>query len=117
LRPTMYGAQHEIKVLSNTDEYKDYIVVGHNCETGDTLTIAPGDPEIVAPRKLRKARISDLLVIGDTGAYCASMRAVGYNAYPSAQEIIVSVQNDAAAVQDHVAVDLVLASVQSQINP
>jgi diaminopimelate decarboxylase len=117
LRPTMYGAQHEIEVLSNTDEYKDYIVVGHNCETGDTLTIAPGDPEIVAPRKLRKARISDLLVIGDTGAYCASMRAVGYNAYPSAQEIVVSVQNDAAAVQDHVAVDLVLASVQSQINP
>jgi diaminopimelate decarboxylase len=90
LRPTLYGAQHGIEILNGNDERADYVVVGHNCETGDILTPAPGDPEGILPRRLRKADIGNLIVIADTGAYCASLRAQGYNAYPSARELFIA---------------------------
>jgi len=72
----MYGAQHEIKVLNKSTRQKAYVVVGHNCETGDILTPAPGNPEAIKPRQLNEATIGDLVAIYDVGAYGASMRAV-----------------------------------------
>jgi len=87
LRPTLYGAQHSIRVLNNSTDQADYVVVGHNCESGDILTTAPGNPEILQPRQLPKVNIGDLLVIEDVGAYAASLRAIGYNAFPAAKEI------------------------------
>ena len=33
LRPSLYGAQHPIVVLKETQEEEDYIVVGHCCES------------------------------------------------------------------------------------
>jgi diaminopimelate decarboxylase len=89
IRPSMYGAQHRIKVLSDIDEKHDYIVVGHYCETGDILTPAKGDPESLAARSLNKAEIGDLVAIYDAGAYCASFAVHGYNSFPSANEIII----------------------------
>lgn len=89
IRPSMYGAQHAMKVLGKSEDTQHYVVVGHNCETGDILTPAPGDPEGLEPRLLTKARIGDVLVISDTGAYCASFAAHGYNSYPSAHEILI----------------------------
>ncbi len=89
LRPGMYGAQHPMAVLNNVEERVEYIVVGHNCESGDILTPAPGNPEDVAPRMLTKATIGDLFVIGGVGAYCAAMAAHGYNGFPDAKEILV----------------------------
>lgn len=89
LRPAMYGAQHRIKVLNEASGQADYVVVGHNCETSDILTPAPGDPESILPRRLRRANIGDLLAIYDTGAYCAAMSTKGYNAFPEAKEIFV----------------------------
>lgn len=89
IRPSMYGAQHAIKVLNGATETEDYIVVGHNCETGDILTPAPGDPEGIEARHLNKATIGDLVAIYDTGAYCASFSAKGYNSYPDAKQILV----------------------------
>lgn len=88
IRPSMYGAQHQMKILSESDEKKHYVVVGHNCETGDILTPAPGDPEGLEPRLLTEAAIGDILAIYDAGAYCASFAAHGYNSYPSAKEIL-----------------------------
>ena len=88
IRPSMYGAQHQMKILSESDEKKHYVVVGHNCETGDILTPAPGDPEGLEPRLLTKAAIGDILAIHDAGAYCASFAAHGYNSYPSAKETL-----------------------------
>lgn len=48
LRPSIYGAQHPIFVLplekggrGDFTETQDYIVVGHNCESGDIFTPAP----------------------------------------------------------------------------
>jgi diaminopimelate decarboxylase len=89
LRPTLYGAQHPITVLNDATETKDFVVVGHNCESGDILTPAPGNPEIISPRMLNSAVIGDIVAIGGTGAYAASMRAEGYNQFPSAAEVCI----------------------------
>jgi diaminopimelate decarboxylase len=89
LRPAMYGAQHRMWVLNNAKEQSEYVVAGHACETGDILTPAPHNPEGILPRNFNKAQIGDHLLIADTGAYCASMSTKGYNAYPSAKEVIL----------------------------
>lgn len=89
LRPSLYGAQHPISVLNKARVQQPYIVVGHNCESGDILTPAPADPESLSPRLLNKACIGDVVAIGGAGAYCASMRAVGYNSFPAAKEIVI----------------------------
>lgn len=89
LRPSTYGAQHMIEVLNEADEKAEYVLVGHNCETGDILTPAPGDPEGIEPREMNAANIGDVVAIYDTGAYCRSMSAKGYNSYPNAAELLV----------------------------
>ncbi len=89
LRTTMYGAQHHIEVMNDADTFTDYVVVGHNCESGDIFTTAPGDSESIVPRTLKTARIGDEVRIYDTGAYCASMRARGYHSFPIAPEVMV----------------------------
>ncbi|MEO6536231.1 MAG: diaminopimelate decarboxylase [Candidatus Paceibacterota bacterium] len=89
LRSTLYGAQHEIEVVNDETETADYVVVGHNCESGDLLTPVNGNPEEIEPRTLKKAHIGDEVRIKDAGAYCASMRAKGYNSFPEAVEIFV----------------------------
>lgn len=89
LRLSLYGAQHPLVVLNNSKTKQDYVVVGHNCESGDILTPMPGDPERIQPRRLNKASIGDIVAIGGTGAYCASMRARGYNAFPAAAEVLI----------------------------
>jgi diaminopimelate decarboxylase len=89
LRPSLYGAQHPITVLNDAKDQEEYIVVGHNCESGDILTPEPGNSEQIRPRTLNKASIGDIVAIGGAGAYCASMRAVGYNDFPTAKQIII----------------------------
>ena len=89
LRPSLYGAQHPLKIVNDSTEAVEYVVVGHNCESGDLLTPAPGDAEVLRPRTLQRAEVGDLLVIGGTGAYCSSMAAHGYNSFPNATEILV----------------------------
>lgn len=90
LRPALYGSQHPLVVVSNSPEksQKPYVVVGHNCESGDILTPKPGEPDVVGERTLQTAAIGDAMVIEGTGAYCASMSARGYNSFPTAKEIL-----------------------------
>lgn len=89
LRPSLYGAQHPIEVLNDSDQQEDYVVVGPCCESGDILTPAPGDPEAILPRTLKKASIGDIVTIGGAGAYCDSMNASRYNNIPEATAITV----------------------------
>lgn len=100
LRPTLYGAQHVIRVLNDNLEQQRYVIVGHNCESGDILTPAPGNPELLGPRTLNRASIGDLIAIEDVGAYSASMRATGYNAFPPAKEVIVNRSNSESSRQN-----------------
>jgi diaminopimelate decarboxylase len=91
LRPSIYGAQHPIFILQAeaASETRDYMIAGHCCESGDILTPAPGDPELLATRTLPVSRIGDLCVIDGAGAYCAAMSTKHYNSYPEAAEVML----------------------------
>jgi diaminopimelate decarboxylase len=88
-RPSLYGAQHPIRVLAEGRDEADVVFVGPCCESGDILTPAPGDPEALAPRRVTRPRIGDLAVVGGAGAYCAAMSTINYNSYPQAPEIML----------------------------
>ncbi|MCR5183894.1 MAG: diaminopimelate decarboxylase [Opitutales bacterium] len=96
LRPSLYGAQHPIFLISSAARSNipprgeiDYVVVGHCCESGDLLSCAPGKPETLATRRFVEAGIGDLCVIGGAGAYCSSMAAKNYNSFPEAAEVMI----------------------------
>jgi diaminopimelate decarboxylase len=90
VRPAMYGAQHEIRVISrNAAESRpitETIVAGPLCESGDVFTQDAGGH--VLPRALPRAIVGDLLVFCDAGAYGASMGS-NYNSRPLAPEVLV----------------------------
>jgi diaminopimelate decarboxylase len=88
-RPSLYGAQHPIDVLTDSRDEADVVFVGPCCESGDILTPAPGDPEALAPRRVRRPAIGDLVVVGGAGAYCAAMSTINYNSYPQAPEVML----------------------------
>jgi diaminopimelate decarboxylase len=87
-RPSLYGAQHPIDVLATGRAEADVVFVGPCCESGDILTPAAGDPEALAPRRVPRPQIGDLVLVGGAGAYCAAMSTVNYNSYPQAPEIM-----------------------------
>ena len=95
LRPSIYGAQHPISLLQSSEnsEAKDYVIVGHCCESGDILTPAAGDPELLATRALPLAEIGDYCVIDGSGAYASAMTPKHYNSYPEAAEVILDLDN------------------------
>lgn len=88
-RPSLYGAQHPIDVLATGRDEADVVFVGPCCESGDILTPAPGDPEALAPRRVPRPQIGDMVVIGGAGAYCAGMATINYNSYPQAPEVML----------------------------
>ena len=102
LRPSLYGAQHPSEIIfadaaadaANIGAFaarpeRDYILVGHCCESGDLISCAPGEPETLSPRRHPETRIGDLCLIGGAGAYCAAMSAKNYNSFPEAPEVLV----------------------------
>ncbi len=91
LRPSLYGSQHPVTILAAEPrgEPRPFVVVGHCCESGDILTPAPGDPELLAPRLLPPPVPGDFCVIDGAGAYAAGMAAKNYNSFPEAPEVLV----------------------------
>lgn len=82
LRPSLYGAYHEIVpvVLRNEDVTTEKVdVVGPICETGDFFA---------RDRKIRKVKEGDLLAILDSGAYGMAL-ASNYNTRPRPAEVLV----------------------------
>jgi diaminopimelate decarboxylase len=88
-RPSLYGAQHPIHVLATGRPETDVVFVGPCCESGDILTPAPGDPEALAPRRVPRPQIGDVVIVGGAGAYCAAMSTINYNSYPQAPEVML----------------------------
>jgi diaminopimelate decarboxylase len=91
MRPTMYGAHHEISLISRAGSVADRrtrpsIVAGPLCESGDVFTQDSGGN--VMAREFPEARVGDLLVFSDAGAYGASMSS-NYNSRPLAPEVLV----------------------------
>lgn len=90
VRPAMYGAYHEIRVIPKNAAADrpslETIVAGPLCESGDVFTQdATGQ---VLPRGLPRADVGDLLVFCDAGAYGATMSG-NYNSRPLAPEVLV----------------------------
>ena len=81
LRPSLYGAYHEIvPVVLRDDETTETVdVVGPVCETGDFFA---------RDREIRKVEEGDLLAILDTGAY-GMVLASNYNTRPRPAEVLV----------------------------
>ena len=57
-RVAMYGVQEPLYIINDSEEYVDYAVVGHCCESSDLITSKLYDAEIIETRKLKKAQIS-----------------------------------------------------------
>jgi diaminopimelate decarboxylase len=91
VRPAMYGSVHEISVVRTDGSVParevDAVVGGPLCESGDVFTQEEGG--VVVTRRLPEARVGDLLVIHDAGAYGASMSS-NYNTRPLAAELLVA---------------------------
>jgi diaminopimelate decarboxylase len=92
-RPSLYAARHPMVIVPK-DESKDlegpireYVVVGHCCESGDVFTQKEGGEPVTRP--LREAEIGDYLVMEGSGAYCSSMSTKNYNSFPETAEVLV----------------------------
>lgn len=112
-RPSMYGALHPMAVLHDGDavrEQKNYIVVGHCCESGDILTPAEGDPEALKPRALDEARIGDLFAVGGAGAYCSSMASKNYNSFPESPEVLLRSDGTVCSMRKKQRLEQILAN-------
>lgn len=105
LRPSIYGAQHPIEIFkqktsdNRKKNHQEYVVVGHCCESGDILTPAPGDPELLATRNFSDVQIGDLVLIGGTGAYASAMTPKHYNSYPEAAEVLIQSNGQARFIR------------------
>ena len=89
MRPAIYGAHHGIQLLPCDDTPRALVatvVGGPLCESGDVFT--QGDGGVVLTRELPAARVGDLLVFEDSGAYGASMSS-NYNSRPLIPEVLV----------------------------
>lgn len=114
LRPSMYGAQHPISVVPANNAHsrgsKEYLVVGHCCESGDILTPESNNPEGLQTRTLTEAHIGDAVVIGGSGAYCASMATKNYNSFPEAPEVLLDENGDLHLLRQRQTLDQVIAN-------
>ncbi len=82
LRPSLYGAYHEIVPVvlrEGVGPTEKVDVVGPVCETGDFFA---------RDREIRKLEEGDLLAILDAGAYGMSL-ASNYNTRPRPAEVLV----------------------------
>ena len=89
MRPAMYGAHHGMSLIPADGVDRpvvDTVVAGPLCESGDVFTQTEGG--VVQQRALPEARVGDLLVLHDAGAYGASMSS-NYNSRPLAAEVLV----------------------------
>jgi diaminopimelate decarboxylase len=89
MRPSMYGSYHGIELLPCDDSARPLqasVVAGPLCESGDVFT--QGEGGVVLTRELPRAKVGDLLVFHDAGAYGASMSS-NYNSRPHIAEVLV----------------------------
>lgn len=111
VRPAMYGAHHEISVVTQDGSQPvpvPTIVAGPLCESGDVFT--QNSHSEVLPRLLPEARVGDLLVLHDCGAYAASM-ASNYNSRPLAPEVLLD-GGEARLIRRRQTIDELLALEQ-----
>jgi diaminopimelate decarboxylase len=113
LRPSIYGAQHPITLIKRSSDAvektpeKPYVVVGHCCESGDILTPAKGEPELLATRNFSNVARGDLVLVGGTGAYASAMTSKHYNSYPEAAEVMLGSNGKAQLIRKRQALEAI----------
>ena len=101
IRPTLYGAFHNIVTVAEPDQggaRETVDIVGPICETGDTFA---------KNRKLPPVKAGDLLAVRTAGAYGA-VQASTYNTRPLVPEVMVN-GDQYAIVRERVEVDDLIA--------
>lgn len=91
VRPSMYGAYHALSLLSRSDDVaarasRPTLVGGPLCESGDVFTQDSNCN--VEPRLLPEAKVGDVMVFHDAGAYGSSMSS-NYNSRPLVAEVLI----------------------------
>ncbi len=89
MRPSLYGSHHDISLIPSDDSERAslrQVIAGPLCESGDVFTQTDGG--VISLRELPEARVGDLLVVHDTGAYGAAMSS-NYNSRPLIAEVLV----------------------------
>ncbi|MEM8486598.1 MAG: diaminopimelate decarboxylase [Bacteroidota bacterium] len=93
VRPSVYGAYHEIYNLSNADGFRrPYEVVGNICESGDVFA---------KNRLVQEISENDTLAIMDAGAYGMSMASL-YNLRPLPAEVLIKADGSHLVIQERV---------------
>ena len=89
-RPVLYGAYHPMAIApadGNTARPQRHVIIGGPlCESGDIFTQEEGG--FVCTRQLPEAKVGDLLVIENAGAYGFVMGS-NYNSRPLAAEVLL----------------------------
>ena len=118
-RPSLYGSQHPMTLIpadGATDRGEaNYIAVGHCCESGDMLTPRDGDPSVLEPRRLTRAEIGDLLLIGGAGAYCSAMATKNYNSFPEAPEVLIRSNGEPVVIRRRQTIDQIIVNEETGI--
>ena len=101
MRPSMYGSHHGMEIIHAdgtpaTGAIQATVVAGPLCESGDVFT--QGEGGVVLQRDLPQAKVGDLLVIHDTGAYGASMSS-NYNTRPLIPEVLLEANGRARLIR------------------
>ena len=96
LRPSMYGAWHDIAAVRPTGEQMIATVVGPVCESGDTFA---------ADRDMPRVEGGDLIAFLTAGAYGATMAST-YNSRDLVPEVMVSGDRWAVVSARRVAADM-----------
>lgn len=93
IRPGFYGSLHPLVSIPAAGELRTssrrYLVTGHTCIAGDTLTVAVRDPETSVPQLIAETEAGDLLVVERAGGYCSSMNMKNFNSFPEAPEVLL----------------------------
>jgi diaminopimelate decarboxylase len=98
MRPTLYGAFHEIlPIAERTTQKTTYDIVGPVCETGDFIGLA---------RSLA-VREGDFLAVLSAGAYGMSMSS-NYNSRPRAAEVLLN-KNEIFLIRERETVDQMIS--------
>ncbi|MDF3821090.1 diaminopimelate decarboxylase [Leptospira sp. 96542] len=95
-RPSLYGAKHPLVTVTKSGNIsannKEYVVVGHCCESGDVFTQKEGGEPIT--RLMAETNIGDYIVMEAVGAYCSSMSTKNYNSFPEIAEALITTNGD-----------------------
>jgi len=112
-RPSLYGSRHPMVVVSKEESAepsqsstKEYVVVGHCCESGDVFTQKEGGEPIV--REMQEAAIGDYVVMEGSGAYCSSMSTKNYNSFPETAEVLIDMKGNSHLIRRRQSLEQIL---------